>query len=274
MRFACFLYLLIFISCDSRSTIKIKGSDTEVNLTAMLAESFHTSNKHILISVSGGGSGLGIASLINNTSDMANSSRRINREELEIFESLHKQVDSTIFAEDAIAFVISRKLPLDSISLSDLSKVLSGQISNWNILCRSNLPVTIYGRQSNSGTFEYIKSALDIRFAPQAKQMNGNAQILEAIKADATGIGYVGAGYVREESSSSIKVLKISGPKGSAVSPLDSAAVISGAYSFKRPLFQYYHKTDYQKLKPFLDFEKSATGKKIIHESGYYPVNQ
>ena len=270
---SCCLWL--FSGCSSNTeTIKVKGSDTEVNLAVLLSESFHTENDTLLVSVSGGGSGLGIASLLNGTADLANASRSINPAELLLFRKKNIPLGSFIFAQDAIAFVVSDKLPLDSISTTHLADLLSGTTKNWSGLIKKDLPVTIYGRQSNSGTHDFVKNILKIKFSPYAKQMNGNAQILESVKMDYSGIGYVGAGYVMKGNEKGIKILKIYTGNTPAVSPLDAAKIASGGYFFQRPLYQYYKKTAYQKVKPFLDFEKSAPGLKIINTSGYYPVKK
>ncbi|MFM9841205.1 MAG: PstS family phosphate ABC transporter substrate-binding protein [Cyclobacteriaceae bacterium] len=275
MKWILLVSVLFFFSCQQDdATIKLKGSDTEVNLSAQLAESFHHQNDTLLISVSGGGSGLGIASLLNGTTDIANSSRSINADELSLFKKKSIELDSFVFARDAIAFVVSDKLPLDSLSTADLAKILNGTYTNWSRILNINIPINVYGRQSNSGTHDFIKSVLRIRFSPDAKQMNGNAQILEAIKADASGIGYVGAGYVMQGARNGIKVLKICIEKSRAISPLDTTQIASGNYIFQRPLFQYYRRRQYQKVKPFLDFEKSPLGAAIIHSSGYYPANK
>ena len=271
--FLCFS-LLLFSCVKQLDTVKLKGSDTEVNLSVLLAESFHTKNNTLLISISGGGSGLGIASLLNGTADIANSSRSINAEELQLFKNKNIQLDSFIFAQDAIAFVVSQQLPIDSINTNDLAKLLSGEDQNWSRLTQKDLPVNIYGRQSNSGTHDFVKQSLNIHFSPYAKQMNGNAQILEAIKADASGIGYVGAGYIMKGTNTGIKILKIYAGNNAAVSPLDAAKIASGDYFFQRPLFQYYKTKDYQKVKPFLDFETTDAGHQIIQASGYYPVKK
>jgi phosphate transport system substrate-binding protein len=271
--FLCFS-LLLFSCVKQLDTVKLKGSDTEVNLAVLLAESFHTKNNTLLISISGGGSGLGIASLLNGTADIANSSRSINAEELQLFKNKNIQLDSFIFAQDAIAFVVSQQLPIDSINTNDLAKLLSGEDQNWSRLTQKDLPVNIYGRQSNSGTHDFVKQSLNIHFSPYAKQMNGNAQILEAIKADASGIGYVGAGYIMKGTNTGIKILKIYAGNNAAVSPLDAAKIASGDYFFQRPLFQYYKTKDYQKVKPFLDFETTDAGHQIIQASGYYPVKK
>lgn len=268
-----FICCLSVISCSNIDhIIKVKGSDTEVNLSVLLAESFHQENKTLLISISGGGSGLGIASLLNGNADIANSSRRIKEDELRLFYNKNIQIDSFIFAQDAIAFVVSDKNPLDSISINNLSKILSGDQDNWYFLTNNKMPINIYGRQSNSGTYEYVKHKLNIHFSPYAKQMNGNAQILEALRVDDSGIGYVGAGYVMGDNLKGLNILKIFKENEAAISPMDAKKIASGEYLFQRPLYQYYKAKDYNKVRPFLDYEMTEAGAKIIQLSGYYPV--
>lgn len=273
-KYIVFFTLLSLFSCSRENqTVKIKGSDTEVNLVVQLAEAFHSVENQLFVSISGGGSGLGIASLLNGTADLANSSRSINHEELRLFHQKNIALDSFIFAQDAIAFVVSEKMPIDSVTTSVLAKILDGTYSNWSSLIQQKMPINIYGRQSNSGTYEFVKLKLNIQFSAHAKEMNGNAQILEAIKADASGIGYVGAGYVLHGGNKGIKVLKIAPTEGGqAISPLDEKAIANNQYLFQRNLFQFFKPATYHKIKPFLDFEKSEKGQKIIRAAGYYPV--
>lgn len=272
--FAGFLIVFLIGCTSNNDTIKIKGSDTEVNVAVLLAEQFHKKNAALLVSVSGGGSGLGIASLLNGNTDIANSSRRIKQSELDLLKSKNIAIDSIVFAQDAIAFVLSDKMPIDSISVDNIAGILSGNIKNWSSLAGSDMPITIYGRQSNSGTYDYVKNILAIHFSPYAKQMNGNAQIIEAIKSDSSGIGYVSVGYVLKGKADGLKILTVYNGKSKATSPLDSKAIASGAYFFQRPLFQYYRKTAFNKIIPFLEFEKSTAGETIIQASGYYPIRR
>jgi phosphate transport system substrate-binding protein len=275
MRWFVVLLITQFYSCVPNSeTIKIKGSDTEVNLAVVLAEQFHKVNSDLLVSVSGGGSGLGLASLLNGNADIANSSRSIKSTELDLFEHNHIEIDSFVFAQDAIAFVVSDQLAIDSLSAKDIAKILSGECTNWISISQVSKLITIYGRQSNSGTHDYVKNILNIRFSPYAKQMNGNAQIIEAIKADASGIGYVSAGYVQKGSAHGVKVLLVYTDSSNAVSPLDARAIANGSYYFQRPLIQYFRKKDFKMIQPFLDFQRSALGAAIIQESGYFPINK
>ena len=269
--------LLIFVlsSCyNDNHTIKMKGSDTEVNLAVLLAEQFHAENTELLVSVSGGGSGLGIASLLNGTADIANSSRRIKPSEQKLFDKKTIAIDSFLFAQDAIAFVVSDELPIDSISTKTITNILNGTYRNWSAVIDLNKPITIYGRQSNSGTHDYIKEILGLQFCSHAMQMNGNAQIMEALKVDGSGFGYVSAGYVLNGNATGLKILPVYHEQSNAFSPLDVKAIASGQYFFQRPLYQYYRKKEYQKIKAFLDFEQTQAGAKIIQQSGYYPLNK
>jgi phosphate transport system substrate-binding protein len=267
-----YLLTLFCISCSSDSkAIKIKGSDTEVNLSVSIAEAFHQKNSETLISISGGGSGLGIASLLNGTTDIANSSRQINKEELSLFKKRGIQLDSFIFAQDAVAFIVSEQNTLKDIEIKDLAGILSGKVSNWKHFTKQNMEINIYGRQSNSGTFEYVKNILGIHFSPHAKQMNGNAQIIEAIKVDPSGIGYIGVGYLIGDNRKGIRTLSIyKGDKTTMVSPFDIEKIHAGEYFFQRPLYQYFKSQDLPKIKPFLDFQSSPAGADIILKSGYF----
>ena len=274
-----FIVVFFLFSCvGNQQALKIKGSDTEVNLVVKLAEEFHTINKDAYVSISGGGSGLGIASLINGQTDIANSSRELNETEKELFTRKGIAIDTFVFAEDAIAFIVSPDLPLDSICIEELSKILDGTYQNWNKLCGKNMKINIYGRQSNSGTFDFVKNKLNIQFSENAKEMNGNAQIIEAIKADESGIGYVGAGYVlgsRIGNKTPVKVLKIGKTKTSpSYSALDPEAVFSHVYYFRRHLFQYILTSSSDNAAAFIDFEKSPQGAAIIQASGYYPLKK
>jgi phosphate transport system substrate-binding protein len=268
----------LFSCAGNQRALKIKGSDTEVNLVVKLAEEFHTINKDAYVSISGGGSGLGIASLLNGQTDIANSSRELNETEKELFTSKGISIDTFVFAEDAIAFIVSPDLPLDSIYIEDLGKILNGTYQNWNELCNKNLKINIYGRQSNSGTFEFVKSKLKIEFSENSKEMNGNAQIIEAIKADGSGIGYVGAGYVsgsRIGNKTPVKVLKVGLTKnGPCYSPIEINNVYRHVYYFRRHLYQYILSSSSDNAAAFIDFEKSPAGAAIIQASGYYPLKK
>jgi len=275
MRFLLFSYLL-FASCHDTQTIEIKGSDTEVNVASRLAEDFYKTNATYNISISGGGSGLGIASLMNGEADIANSSRPMTTEEIALLKKRKIDFDTFAFAEDAVAFVVSATFPMDSLTIDQLANILSGEINNWSSVTGRHLPINVYGRQSNSGTYEFVKNKLGIAYTNRAKEMNGNAQIIEGIKADKSGIGYVGAGYVMEKDAVDglgVKVLKVASSIGTkAISPLDEQSIAQRKYFFQRPLYQFIRRESAKKVQPFIAFEQSPRGLAVIKASGYYSV--
>ena len=269
------IFLLIFslAACARRDleTIVVKGSDTEVNLVLQLAEAFMDTDPAVSVSVTGGGSGVGIAALLNGRATVANSSRELNAHELALAAERQVAIEPFAFAADALAVICHPSVPLDSLCLADLGRIFSGQTASWQ---PSGQPVSLYGRQSNSGTFMYFRErVLGRDYAPALKQMNGNAQILEAVRADPNAIGFIGFGYLTNESGAlraGIKVVRLAAERGqAAVSPLDRAAVGAGLYPLTRPLFQFTDGAPTGKLRAFFEFEKSAAGQAIIAKNGY-----
>jgi len=264
-------------ACSRNNSVKMKGSDTEVNLAVNLAEKYTELNSDFSIAISGGGSGLGITSLLNGQADIANSSRPLSEEEIQQFKDKNIKIKTVVFAEDATAFIVHKDLPLEEIDIKTLGKILSGDIKNWSEITSTDLPINIYGRQSSSGTHSFVKKKLKIEFTSAAKEMTGNAQIIEGVKADASGIGYVGAGYVAHDpnADSAIKILKIKESESSvAYSPIDSNTINNSLYFFQRPLYQFVIADSWHKVKPFIDFEESKLGKKMIEEHGYYIIEK
>lgn len=269
--------LLLFSCGDKNHSIKMKGSDTEVNLAVNLAEQYTEVDADFSIAISGGGSGIGITSLLNGQADIANSSRPLSEKEIEQFEKKGIEIRTVIFAEDATAFVVHKDLPIDTIDLETLGKIMKGEITNWNQLTSVDLPINIYGRQSSSGTHSFIKKKLKIEFSNAAKEMTGNAQIIEGIKVDKSGIGYVGAGYISHESVANpvVKILSIKEtPTSQAYSPIDDHAINNSLYFFQRPLYQFILESSWEKVKPFINYENSETGKQLIKEHGYYIIER
>ena len=271
-----FILLLLTACTDKSGILRIKGSDTEVNLSVLLCEAFYKTNPEMRISVSGGGTGLGIAALMNNLADIANASRSMNHEESHLLAEAGLPIDTFLFAWDALAFVVHQDLPLDSITVEQLAAVFSGSHDNWQKLGLPDQPITIYGRQNNSGTHGYLRQRLGIVFSSAAREMNGNAQIIESVKQDITGIGYVGAGYVVQEgklTGSGYKILKIKNGSAPASSPVQVESVTNGSYPFRRPLYQYIRREAREKAAPLLEFQRSATGAAIIRANGYFPYD-
>lgn len=254
-----------------KTEIVIKGSDSEVNVVQKLAEEFMKTNPTVAISVTGGGSGTGVASLIDGSCQLANSSRDFESEEK--VKALEKQVTprAFVFATDAVGVVVNAKNPLTKITVADVGAVFSGAQKSWKALGGSDTPVSMYGRQSNSGTYSYFKKVAlgGAEYSAEVKQMNGNAQIVEGVTSDEAGMGYVAAGYVRGKEGIKLLSLVVDGVE---IAPSDEAAVLSGKYPLARPLYQFMNGKPEGALRDFLLFEASDAGKAIIASEGFYPV--
>ena len=266
-------------SCEKSSykKISIKGSDSEVSLVLALAEAYMDQHADVSISISGGGSGLGIASLINKKTDIANSSRNINEEELHLAKQLKIKPYASVFAMDAIAIVVNSKNFMDSLTLSVLGEVYKGKIQNWRELGVATAPIHLYGRQSNSGTCIYLREeVVKGNYTTNIIELNGNAQIIQAVVNDINGIGYISAGFLKGLSPTErakIKVLAIKkNIQTKACSCIDYEDVISGIYPLTRPLYQFTDHIPKGEIKSFIQFEKSELARNIIQKNGFYPI--
>lgn len=278
------VFILLFVTvigCVKKeantNSIQIKGSDTEVNLVQRLAEVFMEKNPEVSIAVTGGGSGTGIAALINKQTDIANSSRAMK--DIEIRQAKDKGVDpiATVFALDGLALITHQSLLLESLTIDEVAGVFKGGISNWRKLNGPDLQISLYGRQSNSGTYVFFRDKiLKGEYSQKMRMMNGTAQIVEAVKQDRAGIGYVGIGYVVDSKGkvmNGLKVLKIAKNVNSpAVTPLDPENVKTGRYPLSRPLYQYTNGIPDGGILKFIQFELNDKGQDIVSLEGYYPV--
>lgn len=266
-------------ACDqmrSVERIKVKGSDTEVNLVFRLAEAYMVKDSTVSISIAGGGSGVGIAALLNGKTDVANSSRALTEKEMAMASRRGLHVVAHIFAADALVVVVNPATGVDSLTLEQLRRIYAGDILDWQEVGGRPGCISLYGRQSNSGTFVYFRERVVGRdFSPALKQMNGTAQIVESVMRDPYGIGYVGLGYVSKVDGSirqGIRLVRLKeDPTRPAASPLDEAALRSGHYPLVRPLYQFTNGYPEGKIKSFFQFEASPEGQQLILENGYLP---
>ncbi|MCD6574898.1 substrate-binding domain-containing protein, partial [Candidatus Aerophobetes bacterium] len=160
-----------------------------------------------------------------------------------------------------------------------ISKIFKGEIKNWKEVGGKDIPISLYGRQGNSGTFVYFRdNVVRADYSDRMRRMNGNAQIVEVVRRDVSGIGYVGVGYVLKEGgkvTEGIKVIEVAKDKNSpAVSPLNPENVKKGLYPITRPLYQYSNGVPGGNLLDFIKFELSDEGQKIVMEEGFYPISQ
>jgi len=252
--------------------IQIKGSDTIVNLAQTWAEDYMNKNESASISVTGGGSGTGIAALINGEVDIANSSRSIKDKEKNQAKANGVESVEVIVAMDGLSVITNANNPVKDLTEEEIGKIFKGEITNWKEVGGADQKISTYGRQSNSGTFVYFREhVLKGDYTSNMNRMNGNAQIVEAIKADEGAIGYVGIGYVVKEGKvvDRLNVLNVNGS-----SPLKAENVKTGAYPLARPLYQYTNGKPTGQVLEFIKYELSDEGQNIAIREGFYPVTK
>lgn len=266
------LGMVFLASAASAEMIQIKGSDTLINMVQKLAEVYMQKNPGVEISVTGGGSGTGIAALINDKCDIANASRGIKAKEVSKAQENGIDPSRVVVAVDGLSVIVNGNSSITRLSVPQLGKIFRGEITNWSEVGGDNMPITLYGRQSNSGTFAFFRSAvLKGEYASTMNRMNGNSQIVEAVKADPSGIGYVGVGYVKD--ATGLNVLEVAlTANGTYASPLDSVAVNAGNYPIARPLNQYLNGAPKGAARKFIEFELSYEGQKVVEDLGFFPV--
>ena len=270
-------FFLFAPSLQAADMIQIKGSDSEVNLVQRLAEVFMQKNAGVDIAVTGGGSGTGIAALINKKTDIANSSRDMSKKEIEAAKKAGVTPIAVAFATDGISVITHPDNPVKKLTLEQLGKLFSGKAKNWKEVGGPDMPFSLYGRQSNSGTYVFFREfVVKADYSPQMKSMNGNAQIVEAVQRDKAGIGYVAVGYVVDVKGNvkpGLQLLAVAkDAQSEAYTPDKMENVMSGKYPISRPLYQFMNGKPSGKLAEFVKFELSPEGQKIVREKGFVPV--
>lgn len=252
--------------------IMVKGSDTMLNLVQRLSEEYSAAHPDATVSVAGGGSGVGINAIINDEVEIGNASRSITSSEMSSARSNGVNVVEYAIAVDGLCVITNSANPVKKLTMKQLAGIYRGTIKNWNEVGGPNKKISLYGRQPNSGTFVFFREeAVKAEYAQAMRQMNGNAQIVEGVKADVGAIGYVGVGYARE---GGVTVQSLSEDGSAYYSPLDQAAVDNGDYPLARPLFQYTNGKAKGDVRAFIEFETSAAGQQIVTEEGFFPLTR
>ena len=263
------------ISPGALLSIQNKGSDTMVNLALAWAEAYARVRPEVRIAVTGGGSGTGIAALINGTADLANASRQIKAEERA--EAKQNGIDPVehVVAGDAIAVVVHPSNPVNQLTIPELSAIFSGMIKNWNEVGGDNRPIVLVSRESNSGTHVYFletvvrqgKSGDKTLFSPDTLLMPSSEGISSEVRQNPNAIGYDGLGYVTPDQ----KVLAVSrGPGKPYVMPR-ADTVRDGTYPVARSLYMYTAGEPQGAIGAYLQWIGSTEGQTIVRELGFVP---
>ena len=263
----------------SQYIIKNKGSDTMVNLAQAWAERYTEIGQTISVEVSGGGSGTGVAALINGTVDIANCSRQIRPVELELAaQNTGKVPQEFIVGYDALAVYVHRDTPIDKITIRQLAEIYgeNGQIMHWRDLdishnaCPSDKIIRI-SRQSNSGTYFYFREALlgkSRDFGIGSLDLHGSKDVVEVVGRTPCAIGYSGMGYA----TSHVKMLAVAADSDSPYYAPNLENVLAKTYPIARPLYMYSLGEPTGAAKTYLDWILSAEGQKIVEKLGFVPL--
>ena len=283
-----FIVLLLLSGCrrpdDGRSSggrvvLENKGSDTLVNVAQAWAEAYREVNPNTAIAVTGGGSGTGIAALINGTVDIANASRAIKDSERELAEANGNNPIEFIVGYDALAIFLHHDNPLNTISIQQLADIYGegGAAENWSDLgisvpgCESDEIIRV-SRQNNSGTYAYFQEAVlgvERDYKLGSRDMHGSKDVVDLVENTPCAIGYSGLAYANEHVNMPAVI------KGNAepVAPtVDSA--IDGSYPIARPLFMYTLGQPTGAVKEYMDWVLSPEGQCIIFDKGYAPFQE
>lgn len=256
------------------TTIQNKGSDTMVNLALAWAEAYTAGHPEVSISVTGGGSGTGIAAMINGTVDIANASREMKPEEFEAARKNGIDPIEFVVARDAIAVVVHPENPVDQLTLQQISDIYTGKITNWRELGGEDRPIVLLSRESNSGTYVYfIENVIrlgqqsDLLPSPDTLLMPSSEGIGAEVRQNRNAIGYDGLGYVTDQEKTLAIARDAAGPY---VLP-SAASVNDGSYPIARPLYMYTAGEPNGALADYMDWVLTD-GQEQVDDLGFVPL--
>jgi phosphate transport system substrate-binding protein len=248
----------------------IKGSDTVLPLSQQEAENFMKTNKSAKVTVTGGGSGVGISALIEGTTDIAQSSRKIKFDEKKKLQEKGSDIKEVTIAYDALAIVVNSKNKVSQLTREQLEGIFTGKITNWKEVGGEDIKIVAYSRETSSGTYEFFKEEVlkNKDYMAGIMSMPATGAIVQSISQTPGAIGYVGLAYV----DSKTKAIHVSYDGGKTFVEPSVKNAKNETYPIVRPLIYYYVNSKEGAVKPFIDYVLSATGQKIVGDIGYITV--
>jgi phosphate transport system substrate-binding protein len=257
----------------AEQTITVKGSDTMVILGQKWAETYMRTHPGITVQVTGGGSGTGISALLNGTTQICNSSRPMKPAEIaEFVKRFKKRPQEFRVCLDGLSIFVHRDCPVAKISIPQLEAIFTGRVTNWNAIGGPDSPISLYGRENSSGTYEFFKEHVLQKkdFAATTKTMPGTAAVIQAVAKDAPSIGYGGIAYAE-----GVKILPVSATDNTDAIQPDQESVLSGKYPISRALFNYVAPTsESSPVNAYIQWCLSEEGQALVKEVGYFPLPQ
>lgn len=246
----------------------IKGSDTlGAKLVPQLAEEFKAQNPGTTFDIAAEGSTTGISAIIDGTADIGMSSRRAKPAEIAAASSKGRNMKPTVVAYDGLGVIVNSSNPIANLTKKQVEQIFTGEISDWSAVGGKGGKISIYTRNTSSGTYsDWKELAMKKRdYAPSAQKMAGHEQIAAEVGKNPNGIGYVGLAYMK---AAGIKVITIDGAAPTA------SAVRNHAWPYARPTFYYTNGDPSGVAKQFVEFTLSAAGQKIVDQVGFVGVKE
>ncbi len=263
---------------EARELIQNKGSDTLVNVAQAWAEAYQKVTSDVAVAVTGGGSGTGIAAMINGTVDIANASRAMKQKEVDLAKSKGQNPIEHTVGFDALAVYLHKDNPAKSLQIGQLAEMYGeeGQTEKWSDIgievpgCK-NQEMVLVSRQNNSGTYAYFRSAVlgkkrDYKMG--TRDMHGSKDVVDLVEKTPCAIGYSGLAYATDH----VKMACIAKDGGDGCVMPTVASAADGSYPIARPLLMYTNGEPTGEIKKYLDFILSDEGQCIIQKKGYAPV--
>lgn len=270
----------LFAGCSRRQqagTVKVKGSDTMVNLAQAWAEAYAKEHPTANIIITGGGSGTGIAALINGDTDIATASRAMEPQEIEQAKAKGLNPQQFVVARDGVSVIVNPKNPVGRLTVDQLSDIYTGRITNWKQVGGSDAKMVVLSRDKNSGTHVFFLEHVVRKGNAKGPQQYGSTVLMEVssqaiadeVASNVNAIGYVGMGYVKPGMHKALGVAPDS--TKSFIKPTPDN-VINGTYPIARPLYLYTPNVPTGAVKDFIDFALSDQGQKIVAEQDFVPL--
>lgn len=266
--FSVFIALCIYGRAEAQ---RIKGSDTLLPLTQELAEEYVGAHPSEEVIVTGGGTGVGVASLMENTTDIAMASRRIKFGEKMRFAEEGLNYREVVVAYDALAVVVNPSNPVDSLTREQLEAIFRGKITNWKDVGGEDMKIIVYSRETSSGTYEFFKESVleNKNYKASVLSMPATGAIIQSVRQTKGAIGYIGLAYLNQY----VKPLAVSYDEGKHYAAPSVETAADGSYPIVRPLYYYYDAEDEPAVSPFISYVLSPEGQESVSGQGFIPVN-
>ena len=263
---ALFFFVLSICSLHTAAQ-RIKGSDTVLPVSQETAEIFMNTHPEQRVTVTGGGTGVGISALMDHTTDIAMASRPIKFSEKMKLKAAGQEVKEVIIAYDALAIIVHPDNPVSRLTRQQLEGIFRGKIVNWKQVGGPDMKIIVYSRETSSGTYEFFKESVlkNKNYMSGSLSMPATGAVIQSVSQTKGAIGYVGLAYLSDR----VKPIAVSYDEGKHYVLPTMENGTKRQYPVVRPLYYYYNVSDKAKVSPFIEYVLSPAGQNIIKKGGY-----